>query len=70
MQLLSVPMISCVVVSPVKLPEILGKMQIPERNLRALVKHLELFLRYLIIVFNLNDHITTFMHKRFPREVI
>lgn len=30
---------------PVKLPEILGKMQIPERNLRALVKHLELFLR-------------------------
>lgn len=29
----------------VKLPEILGKMQIPERNLRALVKHLELFLR-------------------------
>uniref|UniRef100_A0A3B4UFB8 FERM and PDZ domain containing 4 n=1 Tax=Seriola dumerili TaxID=41447 RepID=A0A3B4UFB8_SERDU len=31
----------------VKLPEILGKMQIPERNLRALVKHLELFLRFL-----------------------
>lgn len=30
-----------------KLPEILGKMQIPERNLRALVKHLELFLRFL-----------------------
>uniref|UniRef100_A0A8D0AUZ0 MSL complex subunit 3 n=1 Tax=Sander lucioperca TaxID=283035 RepID=A0A8D0AUZ0_SANLU len=29
------------------LPEILGKMQIPERNLRALVKHLELFLRFL-----------------------
>lgn len=29
----------------VKLPEILGKMQIPDRNLRALVKHLELFLR-------------------------
>ncbi|XP_041934097.1 male-specific lethal 3 homolog isoform X4 [Alosa sapidissima] len=28
----------------VKLPEILGKMHIPERNLRALVKHLELFL--------------------------
>ncbi|TNN55697.1 Male-specific lethal 3 [Liparis tanakae] len=31
----------------VKLPEILGKMQIPERNLRALVKHVELFLRFL-----------------------
>ncbi|XP_029942286.1 male-specific lethal 3 homolog isoform X1 [Salarias fasciatus] len=31
----------------VKLPEILGKMQIPERNLRALIKHLELFLRFL-----------------------
>uniref|UniRef100_A0A8C7LK40 MSL complex subunit 3 n=1 Tax=Oncorhynchus kisutch TaxID=8019 RepID=A0A8C7LK40_ONCKI len=31
----------------VKLPEILGKMQIPEKNLRALVKHLELFLRFL-----------------------
>ncbi|XP_061745948.1 male-specific lethal 3 homolog isoform X1 [Nerophis ophidion] len=31
----------------VKLPEILGKMQIPERNLRALVKHLELLLRFL-----------------------
>uniref|UniRef100_A0A3P8VTF5 FERM and PDZ domain containing 4 n=1 Tax=Cynoglossus semilaevis TaxID=244447 RepID=A0A3P8VTF5_CYNSE len=31
----------------VKLPEILGKMQIPDRNLRALVKHLELFLRFL-----------------------
>ncbi|XP_063073487.1 male-specific lethal 3 homolog [Engraulis encrasicolus] len=31
----------------VKLPEILGKMHIPERNLRALVKHLELFLRFL-----------------------
>uniref|UniRef100_A0A674NBT9 MSL complex subunit 3 n=1 Tax=Takifugu rubripes TaxID=31033 RepID=A0A674NBT9_TAKRU len=31
----------------VKLPEILGKMQIPERNLRALVKHLELFLRFM-----------------------
>lgn len=30
----------------VKLPEILGKMHMPERNLRALVKHLELFLRY------------------------
>ncbi|XP_072288344.1 MSL complex subunit 3-like isoform X1 [Eucyclogobius newberryi] len=31
----------------VKLPEILGKMQIPERNLRALIKHLEQFLRFL-----------------------
>ncbi|XP_075907393.1 MSL complex subunit 3B-like isoform X3 [Nelusetta ayraudi] len=31
----------------VKLPEILGKMQIPDRNLRALVKHLELFLRFM-----------------------
>ncbi|XP_076008608.1 MSL complex subunit 3-like isoform X2 [Genypterus blacodes] len=31
----------------VKLPEILGKMQIPERSLRALIKHLELFLRFL-----------------------
>uniref|UniRef100_A0A3Q3B6I9 FERM and PDZ domain containing 4 n=1 Tax=Kryptolebias marmoratus TaxID=37003 RepID=A0A3Q3B6I9_KRYMA len=31
----------------VKLPEILGKMQLPERNLRALIKHLELFLRFL-----------------------
>lgn len=31
----------------VKLPDILGKMQIPERNLRALIKHLELFLRFL-----------------------
>jgi len=30
---------------PVKLPDILGKMLIPERNLRALVKHVELFLR-------------------------
>ncbi|XP_036413330.1 male-specific lethal 3 homolog isoform X2 [Colossoma macropomum] len=29
----------------VKLPEILGKMHMPEKNLRALVKHLELFLR-------------------------
>lgn len=29
----------------VKLPEILGKMLLPERNLRALIKHLELFLR-------------------------
>lgn len=29
-----------------KLPEILGKMHMPEKNLRALVKHLELFLRY------------------------
>ncbi|KAF6728543.1 Male-specific lethal 3-like [Oryzias melastigma] len=31
----------------VKLPEILGKMQIPERNLRTLIKHLEVFLRFL-----------------------
>ncbi|XP_062303213.1 male-specific lethal 3 homolog [Osmerus eperlanus] len=31
----------------VKLPELLGKMHIPEKNLRALVKHLELFLRFL-----------------------
>ncbi|XP_051993265.1 male-specific lethal 3 homolog isoform X2 [Xyrauchen texanus] len=31
----------------VKLPEILGKMHIPEKNLRALVKHFELFLRFL-----------------------
>ncbi|XP_026867578.2 male-specific lethal 3 homolog isoform X4 [Electrophorus electricus] len=31
----------------VKLPEILGKMHLPEKNLRALVKHLELFLRFL-----------------------
>jgi hypothetical protein len=29
----------------VKLPDILGQMHIPERNLRALIKHLELFLR-------------------------
>ncbi|XP_064413579.1 male-specific lethal 3 homolog isoform X2 [Latimeria chalumnae] len=29
----------------VKLPEILGKMHIPDKNLKALVKHLELFLR-------------------------
>ncbi|KAM4601929.1 MSL complex subunit 3B-like isoform 2-T2 [Polymixia lowei] len=31
----------------VKLPEILVKMHIPEKNLRALIKHLELFLRFL-----------------------
>ncbi|XP_039550743.1 male-specific lethal 3 homolog isoform X3 [Pimephales promelas] len=31
----------------VKLPEILRKMHIPEKNLRALVKHFELFLRFL-----------------------
>ncbi|XP_048834622.1 male-specific lethal 3 homolog isoform X2 [Brienomyrus brachyistius] len=31
----------------VKLPEILGKMLIPDKNLRALVKHLELFLGFL-----------------------
>ncbi|KAL1021911.1 hypothetical protein UPYG_G00019800 [Umbra pygmaea] len=31
----------------VKLPEILGKMHIPEKNLSALVKHLQLFLRFL-----------------------
>ncbi|KAF7689605.1 male-specific lethal 3 homolog [Silurus meridionalis] len=31
----------------VKLPEILGKMHMPEKNLRALVKHLALFLRFL-----------------------
>uniref|UniRef100_A0A3P9B8S2 MSL complex subunit 3 n=1 Tax=Maylandia zebra TaxID=106582 RepID=A0A3P9B8S2_9CICH len=31
----------------VKLPEILGKMQLPERSLRALIKHLEQFLRFL-----------------------
>nr|XP_015808042.2 male-specific lethal 3 homolog isoform X1 [Nothobranchius furzeri] len=31
----------------VKLPDILGKMQLPDRNLRALIKHLELFLRFL-----------------------
>ncbi|KAM3857019.1 MSL complex subunit 3-like [Diretmus argenteus] len=31
----------------VKLPDILGKMHIPEKNLRALIKHLELFLRFL-----------------------
>uniref|UniRef100_A0A8C5BKW9 MSL complex subunit 3 n=1 Tax=Gadus morhua TaxID=8049 RepID=A0A8C5BKW9_GADMO len=31
----------------VKLPDILGQMHIPERNLRALIKHLELFLRFL-----------------------
>ncbi|XP_041128023.1 male-specific lethal 3 homolog isoform X1 [Polyodon spathula] len=31
----------------VKLPEILGKMHIPDKNLKALVKHLELFLRFL-----------------------
>ncbi|XP_029112807.1 male-specific lethal 3 homolog isoform X3 [Scleropages formosus] len=30
----------------VKLPEILGKMHLPDRNLRTLVTHLELFLRY------------------------
>ncbi|XP_047658944.1 FERM and PDZ domain-containing protein 4-like isoform X3 [Tachysurus fulvidraco] len=30
----------------VKLPEILGKMHMPEKNLRALVKHLELFLSH------------------------
>ncbi|XP_041067227.1 MSL complex subunit 3-like isoform X1 [Cetorhinus maximus] len=31
----------------VKLPELLGKMQITDRNLKVLVKHLELFLRFL-----------------------
>ncbi|MGH0157236.1 UNVERIFIED_CONTAM: hypothetical protein FKN15_033640 [Acipenser sinensis] len=31
----------------IKLPEILGKMHIPDKNLKALVKHLELFLRFL-----------------------
>uniref|UniRef100_A0AAY3ZY48 MSL complex subunit 3 n=1 Tax=Denticeps clupeoides TaxID=299321 RepID=A0AAY3ZY48_9TELE len=31
----------------VKLPDILCKMHIPEKNLRVLVKHLELFLRFL-----------------------
>ncbi|KAL4635738.1 hypothetical protein GN956_G13016 [Arapaima gigas] len=31
----------------VKLPEILGKMHLPDRNLRTLVTHLELFLRFL-----------------------
>ncbi|KAJ3584468.1 hypothetical protein NHX12_014963 [Muraenolepis orangiensis] len=31
----------------VKLPDILAEMNIPERNLRALIKHLELFLRFL-----------------------
>ncbi|CAL8288911.1 unnamed protein product [Lota lota] len=31
----------------VKLPDILGQMHIPERNLRVLIKHLELFLRFL-----------------------
>ncbi|XP_055968380.1 male-specific lethal 3 homolog [Sorex fumeus] len=31
----------------VKLPEILGKMSLPEKNLKALLKHLDLFLRFL-----------------------
>uniref|UniRef100_A0A8C5KB98 MSL3 like 2 n=2 Tax=Jaculus jaculus TaxID=51337 RepID=A0A8C5KB98_JACJA len=31
----------------VKLPEILGKMPLPEKNLKALLKHLDLFLRFL-----------------------
>ncbi|XP_053243212.1 male-specific lethal 3 homolog isoform X2 [Podarcis raffonei] len=31
----------------VKLPEILGKMSFPDKNLKALVKHFELFLRFL-----------------------
>ncbi|XP_048224355.1 male-specific lethal 3 homolog [Perognathus longimembris pacificus] len=31
----------------VKLPEILGKMSLSERNLKALLKHLDLFLRFL-----------------------
>ncbi|XP_043928484.1 male-specific lethal 3 homolog isoform X4 [Protopterus annectens] len=31
----------------VKLPEILGKMHIPDRNIKVLVKHLELFLKFL-----------------------
>ena len=48
----TVPTLTLILVSvSVKLPEILGKMQIPERNLRALVKHLELFLRWIMSVF-------------------
>ncbi|XP_054979837.1 male-specific lethal 3 homolog [Sorex araneus] len=31
----------------VKLPEILGKMSLPEKNLKALLKHLDLFLQFL-----------------------
>uniref|UniRef100_UPI001E1B43FE male-specific lethal 3 homolog n=1 Tax=Jaculus jaculus TaxID=51337 RepID=UPI001E1B43FE len=31
----------------VKLPEILGRMPLPEKNLKALLKHLDLFLRFL-----------------------
>ena len=31
----------------VKLPEILGKMCFPDKNLKALVKHFEMFLRFL-----------------------
>lgn len=30
----------------VKLPEILGKMSFSEKNLKALLKHFDLFLRY------------------------
>lgn len=35
------------VFNPVKLPEILGKMSFSEKNLKALLKHLDLFLRFL-----------------------
>jgi hypothetical protein len=34
------------VFNPVKLPEILGKMSFSEKNLKALLKHFDLFLRY------------------------
>ncbi|XP_043358068.1 male-specific lethal 3 homolog isoform X2 [Dermochelys coriacea] len=34
----------------VKLPEILGKMCFPDKNLKALVKHFELFLRFFFII--------------------
>lgn len=34
------------VFNAVKLPEILGKMSFSEKNLKALLKHFDLFLRY------------------------
>lgn len=50
----------------VKLPEILGKMHIPDKNLRALVKHLELFLRYLPVPACHDVHLTLHSHLRTP----
>jgi hypothetical protein len=39
----------CLYFNPVKLPEILGKMSFSEKNLKALLKHFDLFLRYLCL---------------------